>query len=65
MVGKAQNTISEILALMALTEEIRSDARHRKELSRGALLKVARIKRATSQRKAYDALIASLGMPKK
>ncbi|UFS69479.1 ParB/RepB/Spo0J family partition protein [Geomonas sp. RF6] len=65
MVGKAQNTISDILGLMALSEEIREDARGRKELSRGVLLKIARIKRPTSQKKAYDALIASLGMPKK
>lgn len=65
LVGKAQNTISEILSLMALSEEIREDARHRKELSRGALLKVSRIKSTKSQRKAYDALTASLGAPKK
>jgi ParB family transcriptional regulator, chromosome partitioning protein len=65
LVGKAQNTVSDILALMKLSDEIREDARGRKELSRGALLKVARIKRPTSQRKAYDALIASLGMPRK
>lgn len=65
LVGKAQNTVSDILALMALSEEIRVDARQRKELSRGTLLKIARIKRPTSQRKAYDALVASLGAPKK
>jgi ParB family transcriptional regulator, chromosome partitioning protein len=65
LVGKAQNTVADILGLMKLSDEIREDAIGRKELSRGALLKVARIKRPTSQRKAYDALIASLGMPKK
>jgi ParB family transcriptional regulator, chromosome partitioning protein len=65
LVGKAQNTVADILGLMKLSDEIREDARHRKELSRGALLKVARIKIPTSQRKAYAALIASLGMPKK
>lgn len=65
LIGKAQNTVADILALMKLSDEIREDARGRKELSRGALLKVARIKRAASQRKAYDALIASLSMPKK
>jgi len=65
LIGKAQNTVADILGLMKLSDEIREDARHRKELSRGALLKVARIKRPTPQRKAYDALIASLGMPKK
>lgn len=65
LVGKAQNTVADILGLMKLSDEIREDARGRKELSRSALLKVARIKKATSQRKAYDALIASLGVPKK
>lgn len=65
LIGKAQNTVADILGLMKLADEIREDARHRKELSRGALLKIARIKRPTSQRKAYDALVASLGMPKK
>jgi len=65
IVGKAQNTISEILALVALSDDIRDDARHRKELSRSTLLKIARIKRPTSQRKAYDALLASLSTPKK
>ncbi|TGU71176.1 ParB/RepB/Spo0J family partition protein [Geomonas terrae] len=65
LIGKAQNTVADILGLMKLAEEIREDARGRKELSRGELLKIARIKRPTSQKKAYDALIASLGMPKK
>lgn len=65
IVGKAQNTISDILGMMALSDEIRNDARGRKGLSRGALLKVARIKRPASQKKAYDALTASLSMPKK
>lgn len=65
LIGKAQNTVADILALMKLSEEIRDDARSRKELSRGALLKVARIKRPTSQKKAYDALVASLGVPRK
>ncbi len=65
LIGKAQNTVADILGLMKLSDEIRADARHRKELSRGALLKVARIKSAKAQKKAYDALIASLGMPKK
>jgi ParB family transcriptional regulator, chromosome partitioning protein len=65
LIGKAQNTVADILGLMKLSEDIREDARGRKELSRGALLKIARIKKPTSQRKAYDALIASYGMPKK
>ena len=65
LIGKAQNTVADILGLIKLSDEIREDARHRKELSRGTLLKIARIKRPTSQRKAYDALVASLGVPRK
>jgi len=65
LVGKAQNTISDILGLMSLSEDIRNEARHIKELSRTTLLKIARIKRPTSQRKAYDALVASFSTPKK
>lgn len=65
LIGKAFNTVNEIIKLTDLSQEIRDDARHRKELSRSALLKVARIKKATAQRKAYDALLASLSAPKK
>jgi len=65
LIGKAQNTVSEILALKGLAEEIRKEARERKDLSRAALLKIAKIKRPTSQRKAYDSLVASLSTPKK
>jgi ParB family chromosome partitioning protein len=63
--GKKQNTISTITSLMKIPEDIRNEARQVKGLSRNALLKIAAIKRPTSQRKAYDALVASLGMPKK
>ena len=65
LIGKAFNTVNEIIKLTDLSQEIRDDARYRKELSRSALLKVARIKKATAQRKAYDALVASLAAPKK
>jgi len=65
LLGKAQNTVSTITSLMNIAEDIRNEARHVKGLSRNALLKIASIKRPTSQRKAYDALVASLGMPKK
>jgi ParB family chromosome partitioning protein len=65
LIGKAFNTVNEIIKLTDLSQEIRDDARQRKDLSRSALLKVARIKKATAQRKAYDALLASLSAPKK
>ena len=65
LLGKAQNTISTITSLMKIPEDIRNEARHIKGLSRNVLLKIAAIKRPTSQRKAYDALVASLGVEKK
>ena len=65
LLGKAQNTVSIITTLIKIPEDIRNEARHVKGLSRNALLKIATIKRPTSQRKAYDALVASLGMTKK
>ena len=65
LIGKAQNTVSDILALKGLSEDVRILARERKDLSRAALLKIAKIKRPTSQRKAYDALVASISAPKK
>ena len=45
LIGKAQNTVSEILALKGLSEDVRILARERKDLSRAALLKIAKIKR--------------------
>lgn len=65
LLGKAQNTVSTIVTLMKISEEIRNEARQVKGLSRNALLKIANLSRPTSQRKAYDALVASLGAPKK
>jgi ParB family chromosome partitioning protein len=60
IIGKAHTTVSEILKLNDLSQEIRDDARKRKNLSRNVLLKVARKKKEAAQRKAYDALLASL-----
>jgi ParB family transcriptional regulator, chromosome partitioning protein len=65
LLGKAQNTISTIIKLMDISEDIRNEARHVKGLSRNALLNIADLKRPTSQRKEYDKLVASLGVPKK
>ena len=60
IIGKAHTTVSEILKLNDLSQEIRDDARKRKNLSRNVLLKVARKKKEAAQKKAYDALVASL-----
>jgi len=59
VIGKAEQTVSEIIKLTELSQEIRDDARKRKNLSRNALLKVAR-KTKKAQKKAYDMLIASI-----
>ena len=64
LIGKAFNTVNEIIKLTDLSQEIRDDARHRKDLSRSALIKIARMK-PKSQKKAYDALICTLNTPKK
>jgi ParB family chromosome partitioning protein len=65
LIGKAHNTVNDIIKLTDLSQDIRDDARTRKDLSRSALLKIARIKKDKAQRKAYDALISSLSSPKK
>jgi ParB family chromosome partitioning protein len=59
VIGKAETTVSEIIKLTELSQEIRDDARKRKNLSRNALLKVAR-KSKKAQKKAYDILIGAL-----
>jgi ParB family transcriptional regulator, chromosome partitioning protein len=65
IIGKAFNTVNEIITLTKLSQEIRDDARTRKDLSRSALLKIARMKKTAAQKKAYDVLVASLSAPKK
>ena len=59
VIGKAEQTVSEIIKLTELSQEIRDDARTRKNLSRNALLKVAR-KSKKAQKKAYDMLVGAL-----
>jgi ParB family chromosome partitioning protein len=60
LIGKAANTVTEILTLAKLSQEIRDDARTRKNLSRNALLKVARKPTDKGRKKAYEVLLASL-----
>ena len=59
IIGKAEQTVSEILKLAELPQEIRDDARTR-DLSRNALLKVARKETAKGQKTAYKLLIETL-----
>ncbi len=59
VIGKAEQTVSEIIKVTELSQDIRDDARTRKNISRNALLKVAR-KSKKAQRKAYDMLLGAL-----
>ena len=59
VIGKAEQTVSEILKLAELPQEIRDDARTR-NLSRNALLKVARKETVKEQKVAYKLLVKSL-----
>ena len=60
LIGKAANTVTEIVTLAKLPQEIRDDARTRKNLSRNVLLKVARKPTDKGRKKAYEVLLASL-----
>lgn len=60
LIGKAANTVTEIVTLAKLSQEIRDDARTRKNLSRNSLLKVARKPTDKGRKKAYEVLLASL-----
>jgi ParB family transcriptional regulator, chromosome partitioning protein len=59
IIGKSEQTVSEIIKLADLPQEIRDDARTR-NLSRNALLKVARKETPKGQKTAYKQLIDSL-----
>ena len=59
IIGKSEQTVSEILKLAELPQEIRDDARTR-NLSRNALLKVARKETPKGQKTAYKQLIEAL-----
>ena len=56
IIGKKKSTISEILKIASLPEEIRNDARTKPYMTRERLLKVARRKDADAQRKVYSKL---------
>ena len=58
IVGKAQNSISEILLLTALPEDIRTDYRTSDTVSKSAMIEVARVKDAAAQRAIWSDLRA-------
>ena len=60
IIGKAQNTLSEILSLNKLPQEIRDDCRGDRTISRSGLIAIARKKQARSMATAYNAYKAKL-----
>jgi ParB family chromosome partitioning protein len=55
IIGKAQNTLSEILSLNKLPQEIRDECRADRTISRTALIVIAKKKQARSMITAYNA----------
>jgi ParB family chromosome partitioning protein len=60
IIGKAQNTLSEILSLNKLPEEIRNECRGDRTISRSALVSIAKKKQERSMTTAYLACRAGL-----
>ena len=55
IIGKARNTLSEILSLNKLPQEIRDDCRGNRTISRSALIVIAKKKQARSMITTYNA----------
>jgi ParB family chromosome partitioning protein len=55
IIGKAQNTLSEILSLNKLPQEVRDDCRGDRTISRSGLIAIARKKQARGMTTAYNA----------
>jgi len=55
VIGKARSTITEIMTLNKLPQEIRDECRGDRQISRATLLEIARKKQARSMLKAYAA----------
>ena len=60
IIGKAQNTLSEILSLNKLPQEVRNDCRGDRAISRSALILIAKKKQARGMTTAYNAYKAKL-----
>jgi ParB family chromosome partitioning protein len=60
IIGKAQNTLSEILSLNKLPQEIRDDCRGDRTISRAALIVIAKKKQERSMITAYNVYKAKL-----
>jgi ParB family chromosome partitioning protein len=60
IIGKAQNTLSEILSLNKLPQEIRDDCRGDRTISKTGLIAIAKKKQARAMTTAYNAYKAKL-----
>jgi ParB family chromosome partitioning protein len=60
IIGKAQNTLSEILSLNKLPREIRNDCRGDRTISKSSLITIAKKKQARGMTTAYNAYKAKL-----
>lgn len=60
IIGKAQNTLSEILSLNKLPQEIRDDCRGDRTISKNTLIAIARKKQARGMTTAYSTYKAKL-----
>jgi ParB family chromosome partitioning protein len=60
IVGKAQNTLSEILSINRLPQEVRDDCRGNRTISRAALITIAKKKQARAMFTGYNSVKARL-----
>ncbi|MCX5829856.1 MAG: ParB/RepB/Spo0J family partition protein [Deltaproteobacteria bacterium] len=60
IIGKAQSTLSEIMSLNKLPQEVRDDCRGDRTISRSALIVIAKKKQARGMTTAYNAYKAKL-----
>lgn len=60
IIGKAQNTLSEILSLNKLPQDVRDDCRGDRTISKNALITIARKKQARGMTTAYNVYKAKL-----
>jgi ParB family chromosome partitioning protein len=60
IIGKAQNTLSEILSINRLPQEVRDDCRGNRTISRSALITIAKKKQARAMVSGYTAVKAKI-----
>ena len=60
IIGKAQNTLSEILSINRLPQEVRDDCRGNRTISRSALITIAKKKQTRAMVTGYNAVKAKI-----